>query len=221
MVATSTVWFARADTLGDPFEGSRSALDGLNPALDDIYSKLGPASQAYRLVQYVNCWNIAGLESAALWATHAPRHGDIALRSTVARLVQALEDSSGAAGLDFIVAPVKYVDYSPGTTPAADFVARLFHKRLSFKHEQELRAILFAAKRFWGNPDYWLPDHSPNLDRLPRGIPVTVDLASLVDTAFVSPASPSWQHDAALMLTRRFGLEFPVIQSDMDATPTF
>ena len=81
------------------------------------------------------------------------------------------------------------------------------HKRKSFAHEQELRAIM--------------QDYSPLRDAAPEGIQRAVDISSLVEAIYVAPTGMAWFKELVEETVRRFELDIPVHQSALDAEPFF
>src|SRR4051794_33087869 len=75
LISSATVWFSRADLLGDPFEGSMSEANGrLRP---EVYADSEIPPEAFELFAaarreslrrtYVSCWHKGEWESAAMW----------------------------------------------------------------------------------------------------------------------------------------------------------
>ena len=78
------------------------------------------------------------------------------------------------------------------------------HKRRSFAHEQELRALIWPLL----NPDTDLKVAPP------EGLNVRVDVMRLVRKVFVSPLAGSWYVDVVAALLEKFGYgAIPVVPS--------
>jgi hypothetical protein len=73
------------------------------------------------------------------------------------------------------------------------------HKRVSFEHEREVRAIIDSR--------------DPESDRI--GLTVPVDLATLIQRVHVAPTAPGWYEDVVRRAAKRYGLDAPVSRSDL------
>lgn len=142
------LYFCRSDLLGDPFEGSysRANITGrqrLQVHGEKVAAFIGNTVSrmtiGFRRVTYVNCWHMNELESAAMWGIYAPRHGAIALESSYSRLFAQLPDHAH-------VGVVSYRDYERDLIPEGNLFYPLLHKRKSFEHEQEVRAMFHEMK---------------------------------------------------------------------------
>jgi hypothetical protein len=131
LVATSSLWFARADKLGDHFEGSRTSQDP-HPDQQPHAEHLAAIAHASIHLSFVSCWSLSSVESMGLWTTFAGNASGVAITTTVGRLSTALEPTSDPfnAGL------VRYIDYQ---TDAIDPQVGDFRRRL-FSQAPELRA---------------------------------------------------------------------------------
>ncbi|MBI1893228.1 MAG: DUF2971 domain-containing protein [Candidatus Rokubacteria bacterium] len=152
MLEEKALFFARADKLGDPFEGSYARKnEELRPV---VYAGLqyDPSAWAtfYRWVcqwTMISCWHMNEHESAAMWKLYAKTNEAIAIRSTYALLRKGLDDSVH-------IAVVKYIDYGTKWLPEGNAYYPFVHKRVSFAHERELRAITGTLPTNGGTLDY-------------------------------------------------------------------
>ena len=135
-------------------------------------------------------------ESEALWRLYGKTDQAIAIQSSYSRLVDAFDAS-------IIIGAVRYTDYDHEVFPMSDALWPAAHKRLSFKHENEIRALKVAMDD--GNE--------------PLGHGVSVELAKLVERVYVSPNCPSWYEKLAERLTRRYGYNFPITKSRLSEEP--
>ena len=221
MLSSSSLWLARADQLGDPFEGSMSSA---NVRLrGEVYEDKIPVSAleqlaAYRaqelLHTYVSCWHENEYESAGMWRLYMSGHG-IAVQTNYDRIRRALEYQS-----EIFVGRVRYVDYDTYWIPEDNMMAPFLHKRLSFQHEREVRAIVNDFNRKPGRPSdevgTGLDPNSP-----PVGVSVAADLDLLIEQVRVSPEAPSWFADVVSDASRRYGHLFPVAQSELTVDPVY
>jgi len=205
---SSALYFSRIDLLGDPFEGTTTAAS--NDAMMKVMNR-PPGSQRsqrdwaesnaklrrdVRRGIFVNCWHMNDHESEAMWRQYAKSDQAIAIQTSYRRLVDAFDST-------IIVGAVRYTDYDHAVFPMSNALWPAAHKRLSFKHENEVRALKFAMEDGGGR----------------LGHSVSVDLAKLVERIYVSPSSPSWYEKLAERLTERFGYGFPIKKSRLSEEP--
>jgi len=215
MISRRALYFARADKLGDPFEGSithltRSMIEA-QLAAEHMTANPGVLSSTFRewVRQwiFVNCWHMNECESAAMWRLYARTTDAVAVQSTYARLAGCLPEY-------VFLGKVWYVDYDRSVIPETNIFYALMHKRRSFEHECELRAVWMDLPK----EESAVPALVPNPE---NGRYVPVDLAQLVERVLVAPTAPLWFRDAVQSVTERYGCGFPVSQSDLDAKPMF
>lgn len=203
MLTTKSLYFSRADLLGDPFEGSYPRA---NKATLNI-----PAKQVTQWV-YVNCWHENEHESAAMWAQYIKSGEGIALRSSVGRLKRSTARDETVV----FVGRVKYIDYEKDGLPAealGNVLHAFAHKRKSFEHEREVRALTVGNSK--------TTKLSGGTMVLPVGVSVAADLSELLESVHVAPGSPTWFLEVVKSITDRFGLLVAVKQSALDAAPLF
>jgi hypothetical protein len=188
------LFFARSDRFEDPFEGSMptqnptvlraylaQAAPGIQEEHLDQFSKF---RQGIRSRMYLNCWHMNEHESAAMWKLYARTNEAIAIRSSYDALRTCLPDD----GPHVYIGMLKYIDYSTAIIPEGNAFWPFVHKRLSFAHERELRALIFedpASEH--GQMDFSL--------QMPIGKQIPVDLGRLITTVYVAPTSPQWFAD--------------------------
>ena len=205
---SSALYFSRIDLLGDPYEGTTTK------ASNDAIMKFMEWSAASEQQQkdwaegnaklrrdarrgiFVNCWHMHDHESEAMWRLYSKTDQAIAIQTSYRRLVEALDET-------VLIGAVRYTDYDHAVFPMGNALWPAAHKRLSFKHENEIRALKFAMDD--GNE--------------PLGHSVPVDLAKLVERVYVSPNRPGWYEKLAERLTQRFGYNFPVKKSRLSEEP--
>ena len=234
--------FARADLLGDPFEGAQTALTSEPPThefhvnenrLEELdaerregYRRLWDAMRPHRTAQrrwtWVSCWNHRDVESDALWGRYVHAEDGIAIRSTFGRLVRSFGDPLPPlaerqappppdAPWPVYVGHVSYVDYKSATWPSGNAFWPYVHKRLSFAHEAEVRALVSRIPED-------LPDHEVEP---PPGVLIAVDLALIIEAIYVSPVAPPWFSDLVTRVCKRYGVGADVRQSELATTPIY
>jgi hypothetical protein len=222
----SALYFARADRLGDPHEGSlprgnverrdaeHAALTGDAPTQwAQGLSGHGDVTLITLRTSFVSCWNLAEGENAALWSIYGK---EVAITSTYARLRDSLRTDE-----DIFIGSVAYLDYDLDIIdPGATGLAPLVHKRRYFENEQELRAVIL-------NGAAWTRDLQDggwewNLEGDPRaGILVPVDLGVLVEGVHVAPQTADWVKEVVQSVCDRYGLSREVERSSLDKPPTY
>lgn len=197
------LWFARADKLGDYWEGSLSIA---TLASADHVPRIG---KAWRLKAAVSCWHMNEHESVAMWDRYARSDTGLAIRSSIQRLIDSLDRSPQ----NVFLAPVGYIDYDNTPMRVDNALYPLTHKRMSFAFEQELRAITMFPE-----PTEQVFDLQNN----PVGITVPVDVVQLIEAIYVAPSAPSWfLETAARSIAAIVGTDIPVRQSRLGADPLF
>jgi len=175
----ASLWFSRLDTLEDPYEGLPT-----KPLMDDVWSIIEAgieserasraqlASHSARVFQSgretlaVSCWHVNPVESLAMWRLYAPAGEGIAIRTTFENFRRSF------SGTEQIVygGLVQYVDFESYRVESFNVLHWATLKRLSFAHEREFRAMVMSSD--------WPP---------PKGIPVRVDVNTLITYVYVSP----------------------------------
>lgn len=227
LIDRSTLYFARADHLGDSWEGSLSrrtleieeaSLRAWIPQLTDgerevIRIREHSARSRERQAKFmmISSWYEAQHESAAMWALYVRQGAGIAVKSSFGNLERALPKDFP----QFIYAGrVGYNDYERDTIPSNNYFAPFLRKRLSFEHEHELRVML----------DVITPEHIADYElpaTIERGVHVPVDLDVLVSAVRVAPTAPSWLLELVKRTASRYGLGAPVERSSLDDGPVY
>lgn len=221
-VEYSGLFFARCRQFDDPFEGSfpranqsirRESLvsSGLTPEL--ISNRLSSRSAFYQWCRHwvlVNCWHMGPCESAALWRLYGKTEDAICIVSTYQRLRDCLP-----AEID--IGEVTYIDYDAETLEEGNLYFPFVHKRLSFAHEQELRALIWETN--WPRT----PEGGVDTAYIPPdpGRWVPCDLSGLVQLVRVAPEAPDWLLDLVRRVAGRYGLRAEVRRSSLDEAPFF
>jgi hypothetical protein len=121
MVEHAALFFARADLLGDPFEGSYSRANlALRPVWygeegvpEEIWKGLDAPRKHFLRSTFTNAWHMNNYESAAMWRLYLKTDEGIAIRSTFARLCESLKDAEPHV----FVGLVNYLDYDLDAMP--------------------------------------------------------------------------------------------------------
>ncbi len=225
MLDRRCVYLARATLLGDSFEGSSTkamvrgreyvrASRATDPALvaykdlpDEVFANMGNFPKEMLCHYLVSCWHMNEHESAAMWKLYSSSSDAVCVRSTYRRLRQSLPEC-------VFVGEVNYINYETESFHAGNALNYIMHKRLSFAHERELRAI------FWEMDG--TPPAQPHKARIePGGLAMEVDLSTLIERAYVSPTAAPWFAKLVEAMTTKCGFSFPIGQSTLAEGPIY
>ncbi len=229
---TESLHFARADTLGDKFEGSWTLLNPLiheDHRIPNIMADMDPntpehkrklylasllkyhknVSEEGKKIFYINCWHGGDTESAAMWRFYGAEAGSLVIQSTYEKLVSALPDHACTKrekhdGAKIYVCMVQYKDYKQEWIPDGNIMYPFIHKRKEFEYENEVRAFVL------------LPEDNNRL-----GIDVNININEVIESIRVRPGTPTWKLEAIERLIKRYGFGQKVEQSDIDFGPFF
>ena len=216
LLTKKALFFARADKLGDPFEGSLSPLNAelypvihsnIPPEHQDTHRKLFRNLPRFTLI---NCWHENETESDAMWKLYAGNGEGIAIKTTY----RSLNESLTGKGLTYL-GRVNYVDYNTTHIKDNDPVAPFIHKRTSFEHEREVRAIIRKPYR----ADNQIIVDGPDICDV--GIYCGVDVDTLIMEVFVPPYVEDWFAELVQAIAKTYGLQAPVKRSSLSALPVW
>jgi hypothetical protein len=215
MLEHQGLFFPRADFLGDPFEGSFSKI---NRRLRPLVYKTKPEDididyisnfiQKLRKHILVSCWHMNELESAAMWKLYAKTDEAICIQSTYTKLNDSLVDIA-------TLGEVNYVDYNKEWVPESHPIYPFLHKRKSFEHEREIRAIINLENVT--SFDEFKPTKKP-----PEfGKWAEVPLNELIEKIYVAPQTQNWFFDLVNKVSKKYSLEVSVNKSRLEESPIY
>jgi hypothetical protein len=156
-------------------------------------------------------------ESAAMWKLYVPSGEGVAIQSTFKRLAKSFDLCTRD---DVFIGQVKYIDYDTEWFPEDSIFYPFLHKRKSFEHEHELRAII--SRYPWKNTYEWPPSEIDlKQEAFVDGEYVDVDSDTLVERIFVSPEGQRWFSDLVKSVVNNYNLSKEVVQSSLDSSPVF
>ena len=225
LLEARALFFARADKLGDPFEGAWSDANlKLLEQGKEIVSPRDVANwiEAWRMIvrtareerrfTLVNCWHASEHESEAMWRLYSGIGYGLAVRTDFKTLVHSFTDR-----VPDIIARVEYLSYEDQLMPWS-MQAPFLHKRLSFAHEQEVRAIIRChSYKETDRQDVREIDYSRDVCEV--GMAFAVDPSDLIQEVVVSPYADTWISGLVQSVSARYGVNKPVTQSGMARNP--
>ena len=207
LLETRSLYFARADHLGDPFEYAipEATLREAKVVAPTLPQLMLRCSQVLQKTMFVNCWHMNEYESAAMWRLYLKSDEGIAIRSTARRLA----DCFAGYGEDVFIGQVSYIDYDVDGIEFNCTFNNIFSKRISFAHEKEVRAVVWQCE---GAAEGLKPSEE-------HGLIVPVDLPCLVEAVYVAPTTAAWFHKLVGHVLQRYGLSVEVRQSSLSKSP--
>jgi hypothetical protein len=216
LLERQALYLARADTLGDIFEGTY-------PVANASYHDPDAASAAHLLARrqrareehFVSCWYQNELESVAMWELYASRAAGIAIRTTYARLYDAIDENALTEYESLFFTRVRYLDYDRDAFETYraqyDVLTAYFHKFRSFEHEHEVRIVLPGPLQC-----------DTKLNSTAVGVYLPVDLRLLIESVYVAPAAPFWFQEVVQAVMTKWGMtSVPVVRSDLSRDPMY
>lgn len=205
----SALFFCRVDKLEDQFEGSYSKANiPFRTALYDCpENELKGLSELHERAKQqlaINCWHLSECESCAMWKLYLRSDCGIAIQSSFKRLT----DSFAKEKRDVFIGKIKYIDYKKDIIPEGNIFWGFMHKRKSFEHEKEMRAVIQLP----------LKNGKPLVS---DGLFVSVDLDTLIESVYLAPKSARWIRELVYSVQRKYGLNKKTIQSDLDDIPVY
>lgn len=223
LLESRALFFSRVDKLGDPFEGSwpipnilaRELVpedvpeEGRSKYLEAMGS-LGKALKEWPKLNAVNCWHMNSHESAAMWKLYLKSDEGVAVQSKYCKLRDSIIDHETVH-----LGIVNYIDYQTQGVDPRFFFSSIVHKRKSFEHEQEIRAVVTK----WPVAVNNIADFTK--ETIGHGVEISVDLAILIERVFVAPTAPTWFTNVVRGVIKRYGFNFEVHQSRLTDQPMF
>ncbi|TBF85827.1 hypothetical protein [Rhizobium leguminosarum] len=217
LLQKKSLYFTRADKFEDQFEGSwpvpnviaRNLIlpPGLPtesiPGWNELNLHRADFNRQFRTWCAVNCWHMNEYESAAMWKLYVQAGDGIAIQSTYARLRDSISSEE-----EVFIGAVNYIDYEKHAIDAGNVLSSIVHKRTSFSHESELRAVVVH----WPSRQHSSIEH---------GVAVPIDLKRLVQKVYVSPSASNWFADLLQPLIVQYGFDFAVNHSSMNSQVVF
>ena len=205
------LFFSLVGDMADSYEGficplPRDQKDPILKAEELARDILGEIARS----ALISCWTKSDYESALMWESYADTEG-VAIRTTYEELQKSIPSNSE---FPITVGQVKYVDYGQWDVPRFGW-APLFHKRMEYRSEEEVRLVLPGPPWKFSDID---PATRPKIRLDPdvielRGRYVPVDLGVLIKDVVVSPHAGSWFAEVVKSVVRRSDVAASVMRS--------
>ena len=142
-----------------------------------------------------------------MWSLYVNSKEGIAIQTTFKEFKECFNKTER----EVFIGKVKYIDYEIESIGNQDILSPFVHKRKSFKHENELRAVLCELPN-----DY-------NFDNVVYefGSYIEIDIHKLIQNVYVSPLAPKWFYELVKSTISRFNFNFNVIQSNLYDKPIY
>jgi len=164
---------------------------------------------------FVSSWHLNDGESAAMWDLYLGAEPGVAIQSTVGSLREQVDAGSGDT--EVFLGTVQYLDY--GVDSWGDFRAfnRVFHKRSSFEHERELRAVIVRPRY----AELANLDLDAAMDAARNGIDVPIAVDRLVRQLWISPRADEWFGGLVERVVAQFDIRVPIVRSRLYDAPDY
>lgn len=215
LLSSSSLYFRRLDLFRDPYEGVVPQLSAIEYErnLPGQGKQITSFIESQRKQVFVNSWHINEFESAAMWDLYLKSADGIAIETSFAKLRDSF---SAETTHSILIGKVNYIDYAAEMMPFGNILFAPMHKRKSFEHERELRALVWLLAtlgRQGKNPSSDMVSMGTNP---PHGINININLEILISNVYVSPIAESWYVDVVRSVLEKYGLsKIRVIQSEL------
>jgi hypothetical protein len=227
LLCTSGLYFARADTLEDRFEGAKGLKKNKlkwdqhylsffkeaikNPPEGHEWDQPEEVAEreAQRLLKDLESGGEAHRKRVFISCWHENENESEAMwrlyssflgNAVAVRTTYKSLYLSLGRNPSIDIGRVKYIDFKKSYAGVND---SFWRKRKSFEHEKEVRALLH--------------DHEHEL----TGKVIACDLSVLVEEVFVSPTAPKWFVNLVNDINKKYGLNIEVSPSELNEEPFF
>lgn len=219
LVNSKSLYFCRSDKFEDPYEGtlSKDSLKQLSHFCeqfdnkDEMLAEFLLLFNATRKMTLVNCWHINNNESDGMWKLYSSSRNGIAIQSTVGRL----KSSFNKASEQIFIGKVKYIDFDEKFVQAFNAMGPFIYKRTCFKHENELRAVLWNTGAIEESKD------EKNIEFVNHGLSIDIDVNELIDKIIISPTSDGWFEELVKDILKKYKIDKSLIVSNLLSIPEY
>lgn len=225
LIHTKSLFFCKASKLPDPWEGEFPRKE-LNHLVNNVLVKKYPHTNEYTDDQkikeaenwtieikkqkdqhFINCWHYNDAESAAMWNLYLKSDEGVAIKTSI----NNFKKSFNSYDEDIYCGMVKYINYDEDIFNCSYCFVNLFlpyvHKRTSFIHEKEYRAITTIR--------------GSKLDEIGNedGIKIPVNIELLIEEIVVAPKSKDWFLGLVNETLKKFNINKSARKSILDKNP--
>ena len=165
----------------------------------------------------ISCWTESDHESSLMWEAYAGSEG-VAIRTTFQHLQESIRS---VAEPPVTFGQVKYVDYRGKEVPRFGW-APLFHKRMEYRGESEVRAVLpwppFKGEDVSFDSEIWDIPLDPDVAEQ-RGRYIPVNLEILVKEIVLPPHVAPWLAQVVKSVIRSSSVRTRVTRSSIESPP--
>lgn len=196
LLCSKGLYLPRLDKFSDPFEGTLPKLwvelmaKWLPEKDQGTFDELRPVYKKTRHCVFVSCWHISNFESEAMWRLYGSVDGGIAVQTTYEELAESIRDER-----DGYIGMIKYIDYNNALFPDNNALHPTMHKRLAFRHEQEVRIIR------------WDPKYFHAAESSPNAMTLSWDARKYAHRVYIDPLAPQYFFDAVKSVTEALAPE--------------
>jgi hypothetical protein len=160
---------------------------------------------------YLSCWHMNEEESPAMWKHYTPHGHSVCVRSTYEMLANHLPSECFLGRVRYINYRTEFMDDASGMLPSP--LSPVFHKRRTFEHEREVRAVIWREAPTKDLP-FAVADGG-------KALIVPVSLAEIIQEVFVSPEANPPMREVVEGLLRAYNFTAQVRQSLVNEPPGF
>lgn len=208
-----SIWFNNVGNFVDPYEGIWQESSSMNFETDDD-DEISEEDKSYvrNNLIYVSCWHLNSGESAALWEQYIEGDTGVAIRTTVGNILKSISEDVGS----LTHGEVRYIDYENTDVPRTSSLSPAFHKRRSFRHENEFRLAFFDFSQSFDAISSIVSDN----DFEPKsGYYLDVDVEEMIDKLHIAPTAPKWFTDLVHDVVSSYEQEIEIEKSDLYEDP--
>lgn len=223
VAARGRLFFSRQDKFRDTYEGaipslSRRALAMQSEQIEAenrkstelIGVKKRPPSMEVQMMTFlegvrrrtfISCWHMNIGESAAMWDLYGRDGSAIALKTSYNKLRDALPSH-------VYLGMVRYIDFEEDFFNLDNAMNPVMHKRRSFEHEKEVRAVI---SNLFDIPENYAKDY----ELTEFGLTIPFDLNASVDEIHLSPDAKHWFVRLLQETNAKLGITPPLTKSSL------
>jgi hypothetical protein len=214
-----SLFFCRVDKLGDQFEMTRpkanykhdkeSYAKHVTPYYPTVpFESFDKIHDIVRQSVLINSWHRNEYESAAMWSQYLNTHEGLAIQSTFNKLEESLSITED----EILIGIVRYIDYQKDSIDNNSLYGLVTHKLQSYKHEQELRAIIIRQSK--EKITNQIGDIVHPLYQV--GKYVEVNLNTLIEKIYIAPNSPDWFKELTKSIIKQYKFDIEVVRSSLN-----